>query len=199
MINYGLPQSVEVNGTEYAVYTDYRRILDICDALTDPELTDYERTAVVLTLFYGEDFMQAIPQADMEDAIKAVFWFINCGEEEEKTHHQPKLVDWSQDFQYIIAPVNRVAGQEIRSLEYLHWWTFVSMYNEIGGDCTFAQIVRIRDKLARHKKLDDADKEWLKQNRSKVDFKQRYTDAEKDILEEWLNGGEQRNLNPDQS
>ena len=43
---------------------------------------------------------------------------------------------------------NRVLGQEVRAAKYMHWWTFLAAYQEIG-ECTFAQIVRIRDRLAR--------------------------------------------------
>ena len=94
------------------------------------------------------------------------------------------MVDWEQDFPYIIAPINRVLGQEIRSVPYLHWWTFISAYYEIG-DCTFAQIVSIRDKKARGKKLEKAEAEWYKKNQNLVDFRKVYSDTEKDFLKQW--------------
>ena len=53
------------------------------------------------------------------------------------------------------------------------------------GDCTFAQIVRIRSLRAKGKKLDKADQEWYKQNRHLVDIKQTYTESENEILKEW--------------
>lgn len=80
-----------------------------------------------------------------------MFWFINGGEYEDQMEKKPpRLMDWEQDFQYIIAPVNHVIGREIRADAYLHWWTFLSAYMEIG-ECTFAQIVRIRDAKSRGK------------------------------------------------
>ena len=93
-------------------------------------------------------------------------------------------MDWEQDFQYIVAPINRVAGGEIRSVEYMHWWTFVSFNYEIG-DCLFAQIVRIRDKMARGKPLDKEERAWLRDNRRLVEFKHKYTEAEDEILNQW--------------
>lgn len=40
---YSLPTSVEVDGTEYAIQSDYRAILDILVALTDRELNERDK------------------------------------------------------------------------------------------------------------------------------------------------------------
>ena len=37
-MEYTLPKTVFVGGREYSIRSDYRAILDICEALTDPEL-----------------------------------------------------------------------------------------------------------------------------------------------------------------
>ena len=99
-------------------------------------------------------------------------------------HKTPRLVDWEQDYGLMIAPINRVIGREIRAVEYMHWWTFLAAYQEIG-DCTFAQVVRIRDYLSRGKKLDKADQEWYRKNRHLVDFKRKYTSADDALMKEW--------------
>ena len=70
-------------------------------------------------------------------------------------------------------------------MEYMHWWTFLSLYQEIGGDCTFAQVVSIRYKKAHGKKLDKQEREWYRKNRKIVDFKQNYTDSDKQMFKEW--------------
>lgn len=84
----------------------------------------------------------------------------------------------------IIAPINRIAGCEVRALEYLHWWTFMSYYREIG-DCLFSQVVSIRDKKARGKTLEKQEKEFYRRNRDLIDLKTTYTEAEKDVLAAW--------------
>ena len=94
-------------------------------------------------------------------------------------------MDWEQDFQYIVAPINRVIGKEIRSLEYLHWWTFISAYYEIG-DCLFAQIVRIRSIKAKGKRLDKQDQEFYKENKRLVDIKSKYSETEEKLLQQWI-------------
>lgn len=181
-MNLYLPTSVEVNGTQREIRYDFRATLEICVALSDPELTDQDRAEAALIMFYPgfDDF----PREDYEEAIKKCFWFINAGKEEGEKPG-PRLMDWEQDIDLIVPPVNRLAGKDIRGMDYLHWWTFLSWFNEIGGDCTFAHVVGMRDKLARHKTLDKADKEWLRRNRDIVDFKRKYTEADDDIISRW--------------
>lgn len=178
-----LPTSVEVGGAEYAIRSDYRAALDICAALSDPELDGRERAAVALEVFYPD--VDAIPPERYEEAVERCLWFLGGGTEEQPPKG-PRLVDWEQDFSYIVAPINRVMGQEIRSMDYLHWWTFLAAYYEIG-ECTFAQIVSVRDKLARGKPLDKSERAWYTRNRQLVEFKRKYTEREEALLSQWLN------------
>lgn len=178
---YDLPKSLDVCGVEYAIETDFRAILDIFSILVDEDLDADAKGIGVLGIFYF-DFME-MPAAHIPEALKKCFWFINSGHEE-KQKKAPKLMDWEQDFQYIVAPINRIAGQEVRALPYLHWWTFLSYYGEIG-DCYFAQIVRIRDLKAKGKLKDKADREFYRRNRDAIDIKRRYSEAEEEIIKGW--------------
>lgn len=178
---YELPTSVEVCGTNYEIRSDFRAILDIFSVLSDPDLTDQEKAIGTLGIFYPA--FPTMPEEHMREGMETCFSFINCGNvEREKS---PKLMDWEQDFQYLIAPINRVAGTEVRSLAYLHWWTFLSYYYEIG-DCFFAQIVRIRDLKMKGKLKDKLDKEFYRKNKAAVDIKTRYSEVEEDIIRKWI-------------
>lgn len=179
-MNWELPVAVSIGGMELPIRSDYRAALDICAALSDPELCNEEKIEAMLTIFYPD--IESIPPVDWQEAVEKCCWFLDCGQEPDG-RKAPRLVDWEQDFQYICGPINRVLGNEVRSMEYLHWWSFIAAYMEIG-DCTFAQTVRIRDKLAHGKTLDKHDHEWYRQNRRLVDFKRKYTSAEQEILRE---------------
>lgn len=181
---YDLPKSLTVCGSEYEIRSDFRAVLDICAALSDNELDDQDKALVALDIMYPA-FVE-MPPEHYQEAIQQCFWFINCGDDDQN-RKAPKLMDWEHDFKYIVAPINRVMGQEVRSVKYLHWWTFISAYYEIG-DCTFAQIIRIRDKKARGKTMDKMDREWYSRNRSLVDLPTRYTEAENEILKLWGGG-----------
>lgn len=179
---YDLPRCVTVDGTEYAIETDYRAILDIFAVLSDPNLTNEEKGIGLLGIFYID--FRRMPEEHFTEAVRQCFWFINGGSEE-KQQKTAKLMDWEQDFPLLIAPINRVAGRELRAVEYLHWWSFLSYYYEIG-DCYFAQIVRIRDLKAKGKLKDKADREFYSKNREVVDLKVRYSEVEESIIQKWI-------------
>ena len=180
-MTWDLPTSVDIQGAAYDIRTDYRCILDICAAIADPELSGQDKAEAALRIFYPD--YDAMPPEHRQEAVERCLWFIGGGEEQDG-HRAPKLVDWEQDYALLVPPINRVLGTEIRAVEYLHWWTFLGAYQEIG-DCAFAQVVRIRDRLARGKKLDKADREWYQRNRRLVVIRNRYTDADEKIMREY--------------
>lgn len=180
---YDLPTTLTVGGKEYEIRTDYRVIFTLLEVLNDTEFSDADKArATIETLFPN---WQDIP--DYAEALKQCFWFIDMGQP--SNANSPRLVDWEKDFPYIIAPVNRVLGYECRSVAGLHWWTFLGAYMEIGGECAFSQIVSIRSKLAKGKKLEKYERDWLRQNRELVSLPQKYTAEDKEMLKKWTGGG----------
>lgn len=185
-MTYDLPTSLTVCGIEYDIQTDFRCILDVLEILNDIDIGAKERSFLALLYFYLN--FEAMPPEHYQEALEQCFWFIDGGKNNDQTGKKaPRLMDWEKDFPYIIAPVNRVIGHEIRTDKHLHWWTFLSAYMEIG-ECTFAQIVHIRDQRSKGKPLDKADKEWYRRNQKLVDLPTRYTSAEEDILKQWGGG-----------
>lgn len=182
MSAYDLPTSAEIGGAVYRIRSDFRAVLDVISVMGDYGISDDERTLVILSIFF-EDFDE-MPVGDFQEAVDYVQWFVSGGSEPPKVR-KPKLMDWEQDFPLIVAPVNRVAGCEVRSLEYLHWWTFLAYYREIG-DCLFAQVVSIRKKKSKGKKLDQSEKRFYEENRDLVDFKIELTASEREGLEAWI-------------
>ena len=184
-MNWTLPETVTLPSGEYEVNTDYRDILDVIAHLQNREDSEEERIYIALRLFYVD--FALVPLAEWADAAQAMMVFINCGEPVEDDSPGQKLVDWEQDAPIIVADINKVAGGEIRALPYLHWWTFIGYYHGIG-DGQLAMIVSIRKKL-RTGKLEKWEREFYKENRSRIDLKQRYTaeeQAEIDALNKLL-------------
>ena len=187
-MEYGLPKSVCIGGKEFEIRYDYRVILDIFEVLNDADLNDNARAYTVLNMFY----MDFDSLTNYEAAVKECFRFINGGNIEENQKRRVQLMSWAQDFQYIVAPVNRVLGYEMRAIDYdfaentggIHWWTFLSAYLEIG-DCLFAQIVRIRELKSKGKPLDKQDREFYRNNRDIVDLKVKVSDAENELIKQW--------------
>ena len=182
---FDLPKTVEIRGKEHPIRYDFRSILDILCAVNDPELTEEDKAVVALSIFYPDiDRIE-----DLEEAVKHLLLFINGGEEDVSRSKDPQLVDWEKDAPRIIPAVNKVLGYETRAVEYdrenntggVHWYTFLGAYMEVG-DCLFAQVVRIRDKLRRHKALEKEEREWYRKNRHLVDIKTKLTESEDEFL-----------------
>lgn len=172
MTPWDLPETAEIGGTVYELNTDYRDILEIIRYLNDSERTEYVRWRIAIALFFEGE----IPPEYQQDAMEYLATFISYGETDQ-ARPGPQLLDWEQDTKAIVADVNKVAGQEIRALPYLHWWTFLSYFQAIG-EGQLSTIVGIRDKLRRGKKLDSWEQEFYRENRSRVDFKKKYTAEE---------------------
>ncbi len=182
---FGLPTSIEIGGTEYAIRYDFRDILDIIVMMEDVELDNADKAVGSLIMFYPD--YDTIPPEFYQEAIEKCYWFIDgCPTVESKSKKKsPRLIDWQKDFSKIIAPVNRILGYDARGCESLHWLTFMSAFQEIG-DCYFAQIVRVRDKKARHKPLDKMDREFYRKNREDIDIKTVYTQQEQEDIKKIL-------------
>lgn len=177
---WNLPISVEIDGKEYAITNkcDYRMVLDVICALNDNELADEQKIRTALYVFY-EDISDC---TDIEKAVKEMYKIIAYGEEDDgHGKNKPKLMDWEHDFKVLVAPINRVLGYEIRSVDYLHWYTFLSAYFEIG-ECQFQTIVSIRSKKTKGKKLEKWEQDFYKENKKMVDLPQNLTEEE----QEWL-------------
>ena len=185
---WDLPQKVEINGVEYAVNADYRDVLDIIEQLDNPDDSLEINLYCALAMFY-EDFFE-IPSECIQEAAEMMIWFINCGQEDEKDEQPaPKQIDWQQDGLMIAADVNKVAGCDIRSLSFLHWWTFMAYFMGIG-EGQLSTVVAIRDKLRKGKPLDDWEKEYYRKNKSKVDLKRKFSAeelAEREKINKLLN------------
>lgn len=179
-MDYTLPKAISIGGKEYSIRYDFRPILDICAAMEDPDLDAQEKAWVACNIFYPD--FSSIPTKHLTEAVEKCYWFIGGGDIGPK-HKGPVLVSWEKDVKHIIAPINRVLGFEIRDTPEngLHWWTFLSAYMEVG-DCTFAQIVRIRNLLAKGKKLDKHDREWYRANAHLVNMPARLSQAEMEFL-----------------
>lgn len=183
MLNlWQLPTEAHIGGRVYPICTDYRDILEIFSYLNDPELPEFIRWEVALGLFYEE-----VPE-DRQEAAEFFCRFLTGDDTEERPG--PRLLDWEADAPAIIADVNKVAGQEIRAVPYIHWWTFLSWFHAIG-EGQLSTLVSIRRKLSKGKKLEGWEKEFYRENKKKVDLPKKYSAselAEQERLNQMLNG-----------
>lgn len=171
-----LPTSLEVNGKQYDIRTDYRDCLLIMQAFNDVDLTDYDKLQITIQILYCE-----IPE-DIEEAYNKAIWFLDCGDTVNKPYSRKPLYDFEQDEQMIFSAINKVADKEVRAVEYMHWWTFIGYFSEIG-ESQFSTVVHIRDKKQKGKKLEKWEQDYYRNNKDIIDLKRRHTAQEKEELE----------------
>lgn len=179
MTGWQLPKTAVIGGRSYDLHTDYRDILDIFACLQNRQLPEFLRWHIALALFYE----QPVADEDFPQAAEYFRWFVNCGQEE-CANPGPELLSWEQDAQDIVADVNKVAGQEIRSLPYLHWWTFMGWFQGIG-EGNLATLLSIRNKLRRGKKLEGWEQEYYRRNKNRVKLQKNYSAEELAEQERW--------------
>lgn len=170
-----LPRSLTVGEHDYSIRTDFRDVLRIVLAFSDPELEDNEKIYVCLFILY-EDF-ESMPSEDYEAAFKAALRFIDCGAEP-TSKKSPRTMDWEQDESIIFPAINKVAGFETRSAEYVHWWTFMGWFMEIS-DGVCAHVFSLRSKRAKGKKFEKWESEFWQANKDICELKQKLTEEEK--------------------
>lgn len=173
--------SVTIDGVECEFNSDYRDILNIFKAFNDPDLLDSEKVIVGLQLFYKT----ADYKINVNKAVTEMLEFMSYETEDELTPQTKRkpLYDWEQDYAIIIAPINKILNTDIRGLDYLHWWTFLSAFMEIG-ESTFNTYVGIRDKLNHGKKLEKYEEKILRDNRNKVILKPKVDTTTQSILDD---------------
>jgi hypothetical protein len=57
------------------------------------------------------------------------------------------------------------------------------------GDCYFAQVVSIRSKKAKSKKLDKSDQEFYRKHRDDIDLKRQMNKEEEELVRRWMGRG----------
>lgn len=156
-MNITLPKSVTVGGKQWRIRTDFRDVLQIISAFNDPDVPKEEKALVCLVILYPD--FDRMPQRLYEEALQKAVFFIDLDSSSEK--ETPRVMDWEQDAGILFPAVNKVAGFEVRSVRYLHWWTFMGYCMAID-DGVFSQVLSLRMKRAKGKRLEKYEKEyWL--------------------------------------
>lgn len=186
---FDLPTTLTVGGREWAIETDFRQILRVVTAFEDIDLTDADKAMVCLYNIYVDlDEMQS---ELYQDAFDAAVQFIDGGNTpNDNKPSGPRTMDWAQDAQLIFPAVNKAAGFEVRSVPYMHWWTFLGYFMEISGS-TYATVLELRGKRAKGKKLEKHEQEYWRQNRAICEIKPKMTAedrAEQERLKQLLGG-----------
>lgn len=175
-----LPTSLEIGGVGFPIRSDFRDILKILSYMSSGEYEEDEKNMIFLIIFFPT--YKDIPPDRYKEAFEKAAEFIDMGIDGERGKKKPTTMDWGKDSTLIIPAVNRVLGREIRAEKYLHWWTFLGAYLEIG-ESLFSSVVNIRQKKAKGQKLEKYEAEFYRENRNLIDLEPQQQRSEEEIEE----------------
>lgn len=181
---YKLPTTLNIQGTKYPIRSDFRDILNILTRTSDPDMEAWEKQEVMYRIIYPD--WQAIPASAFGVACEKAVEFIDYTTPDNRP--KPRTMDWEQDAAIIMPAVNKVAGKEVRAAEYMHWWTFLGYFMEIE-EGMFSQVLAIRQKRARGKKLEKWEREFERNNAALVKLEKKESleqRREKETIMKWL-------------
>lgn len=177
-----LPETLPINGRQYAINADFRNILRIFEAFGDALLTPEEKAFICVKRLYCEE----IPKRCLEEAIRKAYWFCDGGDMPKTEPEKVRTMDWNHDESILFPAISKAAGiVDVRSLPFMHWWTFLGLFGEIG-DGLFSTVMHIRQKKIKGKKLEKWEREFLTRNKELVILRSAEEQAAINETEEFL-------------
>lgn len=142
----GLPESVTVDGMVYPINWDFRIGMQFEDILRS-DMPEGDKLLRLLRLYYPQ-----IP-ANLYGAMEQMLWFYRCGEAEQKEEKKERYqrrnskepaYSFSQDSAYIYAAFKEQYGIDLTTIESLHWWKFMALFESLGEDTKMSRIMYYR-------------------------------------------------------
>lgn len=154
------------------INSDFRAIITVLQAWEDDYFNDEDKIEILLRILYKDQQLD-----DVGLALTEAKSFLNRTRLDSESTDEPILISWVQDIHLIFDGIISTHGTDPRTLEYLHWWSFLGLFHGIK-EGTFSNIIRIRSKINNAEKLDKWEEEYYLKNRHMVDL-----DIEKKRLE----------------
>ena len=165
MIGY-LPQALEVGGKMLPIHTDFRKVIGLFPMFNDPELSGIEKAYVCVRVLYK----CKISEQDFDEAVEKAYWFIDGGGMPTSEPEKARIIDWEKDERMIMPAVSKTVGvPDVRSLPYLHYWTFLGAFGEIG-EGLLSTVLNIRRKLADGETLEKWERDYVHKNRDLIEI-----------------------------
>lgn len=133
------PTEARIQGRRYLLRPDFRTCIRIILACEDPDLTWWEKQAVILRLLYPE-----IPP-DTAAALRCAVRFLDGGALSlHRAEEEPcRLYSFQKDGALIYSAFYQQYGIDLNR-DDLHWWAFLALFNDLDPECRFYRILRLR-------------------------------------------------------
>ena len=145
LIDY-LPETVEIEGVEYEIESNFRTFILFEMLMQDSELSDSEKAMQGLKLAYP-----VIPD-NLEAAVDELLWFYACGKRwrekragsVEGASEVQRIYSFEHDDDYIYSAFLTQYHIDLQDIKYLHWWKFKALLRTLSSDLEFCKIMEYR-------------------------------------------------------
>lgn len=140
LIDY-LPETVEIEGVEYEIESNFRTFILFEMLMQDSELSDSEKAMQGLKLAYP-----VIPD-NLEAAVDELLWFYACGKRwrekragsVEGASEVQRIYSFEHDDDYIYSAFLTQYHIDLQDIKYLHWWKFKALLRTLSSDLEFSE------------------------------------------------------------
>ncbi len=135
------PNSINADGKEYRILTDFREWLGFAEMLADKTITAEEKASLCgmwtdpesetitagmingMIGFLRGDALEPDPPDQEDDEAS-----------DEPEPPKPPVLDFSIDARFILGDFRRFYNIDLLRVEYLHWWEFLSLLRALPDD-----------------------------------------------------------------
>jgi len=137
-----LPSQLEVDGKSYDIRSDFRTCLRIILAFEDPELSAVEKSTVLLKNLYIE-----MPD-NLDEAVNQGVIFLNGGDifYAIDDNDSMRLYSFTKDSPLVLSAFKQTHNIDLER-EDMHWWKFLALFMDLGGNTTFSNLVGLRKRV----------------------------------------------------
>lgn len=139
-----LPETVEIDGVEYQINSDFRISILFELLMQDDEVGKRQKLMSGLRLYYP-----VVPQ-NLTEAVDKMIWFYRCGREAEEDRpgksggRAKQVYSFQYDDDYIYAAFLEQYGIDLQDVVDLHWWKFRALFKGLREDTEIVKIMGYR-------------------------------------------------------
>lgn len=189
-----VPTSVEIEGIEYEINSNFRTSILFELLMQDMELSEEDKIIQALELYYPK-----LPK-DINKAIEGILWFYRCGKDEiesktknKRTGKSTNVYSFNYDDDYIYSAFLDQYNIDLQDIDYLHWWKFKAMFKALKEDNEIVKIMGYRA-MDINKIKDKEEKAYYNKMKELYKIPSNISKDEKEKLSEieeiLLNGGD---------
>lgn len=139
-----VPDSVEIDGIEYELHSDFRTSILFEMLMFDENVDDEEKFMCALELYYP------VCPENIGEAINKILWFYRGGKDVNfvtsggKGKSSKEVYNFEYDDEYIYAAFLDQYNIDLQDIDYLHWWKFKAMFKALKEDNEISKIMSYR-------------------------------------------------------